>query len=109
MFITVVNGKRTYRMSEIMRQAWLVFRTVKCSFSDALKRAWATAKSVMREILAVEETEIEKAAAVEEYKRKIDSASSVEEIDDIMEDDDMDADIYCDLLDYACKAYKRFN
>lgn len=61
MFITVINGKRTYNLSEIMRQAWVAFRTSKQTFSECLKRAWATAKSVMRSILAVE-NEAEQAA-----------------------------------------------
>lgn len=108
MFITVINGKRTYRMSEIMKQAWVIFHNAKCSFSEALKKAWATAKSVMRSILAVEEYKATQATMLEEYKAKIDAASSAKEIDEILEDADLGNGFYSKLFDYACNAYDRF-
>ena len=105
MFITVINGKRTYRMSEIMRQAWVIFRTKKCSFSESLKKAWATAKSVMRSILAVEEDKKNQATMLEEYKKMVDAASSEEEVEEILDDADLDPHFYCMLLDYACNRF----
>lgn len=102
MFITVINGKRTYRMSEIMRIAWVIFRAEKCSFSDALKKAWARARSVMRSILAVEEEKDNQAALLDKYKAKVDAASSEEEVEEILEDADLDPHFYGKLFDYAC-------
>lgn len=105
MFITVINGKRTYRMSEIMRQAWVIFRTKKCSFSESLKKAWATAKSVMRSILAVEEEKDTQESMLESYKAMVDAASSEEEVEEILDDADLDPHFYGMLFDYACNRF----
>lgn len=102
MFITVVNGKRTYSMRDIMRQAWLIFRDMHCSFSDALKKAWERAKSVMRSILAVEEEKENQESMLKKYKEMIDSASNEEDIEKILEDADLDYPFYSILFDYAC-------
>lgn len=103
MFITVINGKRTYNLSEIMRQAWVVFRTSKQTFSECLKRAWATAKSVMRAILAVEDEAEQAAKSVEQFKDSIRSASSEDEIEEILEEalDVLDASDYSKVLNFA--------
>lgn len=103
MFITVINGKRTYNLSEIMRQAWIVFRTRKQTFSECLKRSWATAKSVMRAILAVEEDAEHAAKSVEQFKDFIRSASSEDEIEEILEEalDVLDASDYSRVLNFA--------
>lgn len=103
MFITVINGKRTYNLSEIMRQAWVVFRTSKQTFSECLKHAWATAKSVMHAILAVEDEAEQAAKSVEQFKDSIRSASSEDEIEEILEEalDVLDASDYSRVLNFA--------
>ena len=106
--ITVINGKRTYQMSEIMRQAWVIFRTSKCSFSEALKKAWANAKSIMKSILAVEDEADAQATMLEKYKAMIDAASSEEEIEEVLDDADLDPHFYGILFTYACEASDRF-
>lgn len=105
MFITVINGKRTYRMSEIMKQAWVIFRAKKCSFSESLKKAWAAAKSVMRSILAVEEDKNTQESMLENYKSMIDAASSEEEVEEILDGADLDPHFYGMLFDYACNRF----
>lgn len=105
MFITVINEKRTYNLREIMQQAWVIFRTSKKSFSESLKKAWARAKSVMQDILAVEEQAAEQKALFQAYKAKIGKASTEEEMEAIL-DDALDHDIepkyYSKLEAYAC-------
>lgn len=103
MFITVINGKRTYNLSEIMRQAWVAFRTSKQTFSECLKRAWATAKSVMCSILAVENEAEQAAKSVEQFKNSIRSASSEREIEEILDEamDALDASDYAKVLNFA--------
>lgn len=105
MFITVINGKRTYRMSEIMKQAWVIFRTTKKNFSESLKAAWATAKSVMRSVLAVEEEKDTQESMLESYKAMVDAASSEEEVEEILDGADLDPHFYGMLFDYACNHF----
>lgn len=105
MFITVINDKKTYRMSEIMRQAWVIFRTTKHSFSESLKKAWASAKSVMRSVLAVEEEKDTQKSMLESYKAMVDAASSEEEVEEILDDADLDPHFYGMLFDYACNRF----
>lgn len=102
--ITVINGKRTYRMSEIMRQAWVIFRASKKSFAESLKESWTRAKSVMCDILRVEAEAIEKKSIFETYKKKISAASTEEEAEAILDeylDEDIDGTYYGDLLSCA--------
>lgn len=103
MFITVINGNRTYNLSEIMRQAWVVFRTSKQTFSECLKRAWATAKSVMRSILAVENEAEQAAKSIEQFKDSIRFSSSEREIEEILDEamDVLDASDYAKVLNFA--------
>lgn len=105
MFITTINGKRTYKLSEIMRQAWVIFRTSKTSFSSALKAAWSRAKSVMRSILAVEQQGDEQKALFDAYKDKLSNASAEEEMQAILEealDEGLEMKYYDKLESYAC-------
>lgn len=105
MFITIINEKRTYNLREIMRRAWVIFRTTKKSFSESLKNAWARAKSAMRDILAVEEQAAQQKALFQAYKEKISQASTEDEMESIL-DDALDHDIepkyYSRLESYAC-------
>lgn len=104
MFIAVINGKRTYNLSDIMHQAWVIFRTNKKSFSESMKDAWAKAKSVMRSIISVEEAADKQEALFNAYKEKIGSVSSEDEMEAILDealDEGIDMIYYDKLESYA--------
>lgn len=105
MFITVTNGKRAYKLSDIMRQAWVIFRTSKKSFSESLKDAWARAKSVMRSILAAEEQKDSQKSLFDFYMGKIAKASTEGEMESILDealDEGIEMRYYDKLESYAC-------
>lgn len=110
MLITInAKGERIFNRSEVMKRAWVIYKYENCSFSEALKKSWEKAKSVMRSIIAVEEEKNEQERMFEEYKEKLNNAEknekTIEKIIDEALENGMESHYFTRLDEYACGLY----
>ena len=108
MKIKAVNGKRTFDMASIMHEAWAIFHVEKKTFSEALKAAWAKAKSVMASLESEEKHEMSQEEKLEQYKDKVRSAEGDEDkIEEILDKgmDDLDIAFFGELQNFAFKMF----